>query len=102
MKQTKCLKIGRVILEAVLFLLLLAGLLFGTQKILKLNMGHRGSDSVRGFYQEERNSIDVLFVGASTMFCTIDPLVLYEDYGIAAYDFGSSAQPFALSYLFMQ
>ena len=102
MKQTKCLKIGRVIFKAVLFLLLLAGLLFGAQKILKLNMGHRGSDSVRGFYQEERNSIDVLFVGASTMFCTVDPLVLYEDYGIAAYDFGSSAQPFALSYLFMQ
>ncbi len=95
-------KVGKGIGKTVLFVGILAILLLETQEILKLNMGHRGTDSVKGFYEEEENSIEVLFVGASTMFCTADPLVLYEKYGITAYDYGSSAQPFALSYLFMQ
>lgn len=95
-------RIGKGICKTILFMGILAGLLLGIQEVLKLNMGHRGSDSVRGFYEEEDNSIEVLFIGASTMFCTADPLVLYEEYGIASYDFGSSAQPFELSYLFMQ
>lgn len=86
----------------VLFLGLFACLYHKAQEILKLDMGHRGTDNVTGFYAEKEDSIEVLFIGASTMFCTADPLVLYEEYGIASYDFGSSAQPFALSYLFMQ
>ena len=95
-------KAGKAVGKTILFLGILGVLLFGIQEILKLNMGHRGTDSVKGFYEEEENSIEVLFVGASTMFCTADPLVLYENYGIASYDYGSSAQPFELSYLFMQ
>ena len=95
-------KAGKGICKTILFMGILVGLLFGTQEILKLNMGHRGTDSVKGFYEEENNSIEVLFIGASTMFCTADPLVLYEEYGITSYDYGSSAQPFELSYLFMQ
>lgn len=102
MKRTKVFRIGAGVIKSGIFLAVLALLFTGAQQILKLNMGHRGTDNVNGFYTEEENSIEVLFVGASTMFCTADPLVLYEDYGIASYDFGSSAQPFELSYLFMQ
>lgn len=93
---------GKGLCKTVLLIGILAGLLLGAQEVLKLNMGHRGSDSVKGFYEEKENSIEVLFVGASTMFCTADPLVLYENYGITSYDYGSSAQPFELSLLFMQ
>ncbi len=90
------------ILRLFLFLGILALLYQKAEQILKLDMGHRGTDNVKGFYAEKENSVEVLFIGASTMFCTADPLVLYEEYGIASYDFGSSAQPFELSYLFMQ
>lgn len=102
MKQTGSLRIGAGIIKFILFSAILVFLFFKAQQILKLNMGHRGTDNLNGFYAEKENSIEVLFIGASTMFCTADPLVLYEDYGIASYDFGSSAQPFELSYLFMQ
>lgn len=102
MKRTKALRIGAGFIKFGIFSAILAFLFSGAQQILKLNMGHRGTDNVNGFYAEKENSIEVLFIGASTMFCTADPLVLYEDYGIASYDFGSSAQPFELSYLFMQ
>lgn len=102
MKQRKALAFGKGLVKVIIFLGILGFLFLKAQQILKLNTGHRGTDNVNGFYAEEENSIEVLFIGASTMFCTADPLVLYEDYGIASYDFGSSAQPFELSYLFMQ
>ncbi len=102
MKGLAMKRTGILLCKVVLFLGILGFLFLHIQQRLKLNMGHRGTDNITGFYEEKENSVEVLFVGASTMFCTMDPLVLYEDYGIASYDFGSSAQPFELSYLFMQ
>lgn len=57
---------------------------------------------VDGFYAEKRNDIDLVVIGSSNSFCTVDPLVLYEDYGIAAYDFGSSSQPMHISVLYLK
>ena len=102
MKGLAMKRAGILLCKVVLFLGILGFLFLHIQQRLKLNMGHRGTNNITGFYEEKENSVEVLFVGASTMFCTMDPLVLYEDYGIASYDFGSSAQPFELSYLFMQ
>ena len=84
------------------FLVIFAVLFLSIQDTLKLKMGHRGTDSVKGFYEEEEDSVEVLCLGASTAWCTVDPLVLYEEYGIAAYDFGSSAQPFELTAAFLE
>ncbi len=102
MKWFKLGNAGKIFCKIVLFTAILTAAFLYIQQTLKLDMGHRGTDNVNGFYAEKEDSIEVLFVGASTMFCTVDPLVLYEDYGIASYDFGSSGQPFELSYLFMQ
>lgn len=85
-----------------IFIVLLAFIFTGVQSVLKLNMGHRGTDNVKGFYELTDNSVDVLIIGASTAFCTVDPIVLYEEYGITAYDFTSSAQPVELSRLFLE
>ena len=93
MRFGKVWSLGKSLGKTALFLLLLFGLFLKAEQILKLDMGHRGTDNVNGFYAEEENSVEVLFIGSSTMFCTADPLVLYEEYGIASYDFGSSAQP---------
>jgi len=91
----KCIKIT-------VFLGILLALFLSIQHVLVKDTGHRGSDVVKGFYAEERESIDVVFLGSSTMFCTADPLVLYEEYGIASYDFGCSAQPFVSEYLYLK
>lgn len=88
--------------KAAVFLGILFALLLIVQKILVKSTEHRGSDVVKGFYAEKENDIDVVFLGSSQMFCTADPLVLYEEYGIAAYDFGCSVQPFASEYLYLK
>lgn len=92
----------RAVVGILVFLAVFAALFLSIQDILKLKMGHRGTDSVKGFYEEEEDSVEVLCLGASTAWCTVDPLVLYEEYGIAAYDFGSSAQPFELTAAFLE
>ncbi len=47
---------------------------------------------VNGFYKLEEDSLDVLFLGASQMFCGVNAQKLTEEYGISSYDFGASAQ----------
>lgn len=56
----------------------------------------------KSFYSVPKNSVDLLVVGSSNMFCTVDPVQLYEQYGILAYDMGSSSQSLDISYLFLQ
>lgn len=55
-----------------------------------------------GFSDEEENSIDVLFLGTSNMFLTINPVLLYEDTGITAFDFGSSSQSLNMTYMYLK
>ena len=39
----------------------------------------------RGFYEEEKNSLDVLFLGNSDVYRGISPIILWDDHGIASY-----------------
>lgn len=72
------------------------------QEILKAKYVQDSTAIVNGFYAEKKNDIEVLFLGSSNCFCTIDPLVLYDEYGIAAYNFASSSQPMDISLLYLK
>lgn len=54
------------------------------------------------FYQLEDNSVDVLALGSSHAFCTFNTGYLYENYGIAAYVLGGSAQPIWNTYYYLE
>lgn len=84
------------------FAILLLGALGVAQNILKAKFINDSTTIVNGFYAEEKNDIDVLFLGSSNCFCTINPLVLYKEYGIAAYNFASSSQPMDISLLYLK
>lgn len=88
--------------KIILFILLSAVCMGIAGRILNAKFINDSTTIVDGFYAEKKNDIDVLVVGSSNSFCTIDPLVLYEEYGIAAYDFGSSSQPLNLSLLYLK
>ncbi len=57
---------------------------------------------VDGFYELKENSIEVLFLGPSQMFCGIDSQKLTEEYGIQSYDFGASSQNLTITYYYLQ
>lgn len=49
------------------------------------------ADLIYPYYSEKENSLDVVFVGSSHVMCGVFPMDLWNDYGIASYDFTSSA-----------
>ena len=88
---------------AVVFFFLFIGFVLGiTGKIVRAKFTGDSTTIVDGFYAEKKNDIDVIVIGSSNSFCTVNPLVLYEEYGIAAYDFGSSSQPMNISELYLK
>lgn len=54
--------------------------------------------SMETFYRLDRNSVDVLFLGSSHCYCSVDIANLWENYGIAAYSLSISGQDLASSY----
>lgn len=54
------------------------------------------------FYDMPENSIGVLFLGSCNTYNSVNTMVLWEEYGIAAYDFGTSDQPVLASYYYLK
>lgn len=57
--------------------------------------------TIYGFYEEPKNTIETLFLGASIVVDGITPAELYRDYGICAYNMGTEQQPMMASYYWM-
>jgi len=90
-------------IAAVAFFFLFIGVvLTAADRIVRAKFMGDSTTIVQGFYAEKRNDIDMIVIGSSNSFCTVDPITLYEQYGIAAYDFGSSSQPMNISVLYLK
>ena len=51
-----------------------------------------------GTYYEDKDTIDVLFLGSSHVYCGVSPYEIYNEYGITSYVCASSEQPMWISY----
>lgn len=60
------------------------------------------TSSYRQFYEMERDSIDVLFFGASVAVNSFSPQEIYNAYGIRSYNLGSEQQSVFLSYFWLK
>ncbi len=49
-----------------------------------------------GFYIEDKNTIDVAFIGASEVFSDYSPALAYEKYGYTSYAFASGGAPISV------
>lgn len=59
--------------------------------------------SMYAFYHfMEKDTLDVLCVGSSHVYCGVNPVQMYEDYGIAAYDLAAGSQSIAFSYYYLE
>lgn len=57
-----------------------------------------GISQMESLYKQKKDSIDVLFLGSSRIFCNVRTGVLWDEYGIAAYDLGGAETPTWSSY----
>lgn len=89
---------AKTIIKLICFMILLGTVLYyvGQWFIPYSDDSSRQSDS---FYKTEKNSVDALIVGSSSVFVGITPLELYEDFDISAYTRGNSTQAPAITYM---
>ena len=83
------------------FILLLLITLYLLSCVLKVKSGH-GIDQQEGLYWQEENSIDVMFLGTSHVHCDINTGLLYDSYGITAYDYSGAEQPLWMTYYYLK
>lgn len=98
-------KIALFALKLISFLIVFA-VLFGVSQRILIPKYVEGSTistaNIDTFYSLEKNSIDVLFLGASQMYCSVNAKKLNEEYGIKAFDFGASSQTIVTTYYYLQ
>lgn len=86
------------IIKIILFLGVLSYLCIHITYVLRWNTDEKRN--LMGFYAEEKNSLDVVFIGSSSLWTSINPLTIYEKEGITSYVIATSAQrPSSLIYL---
>ena len=71
--------VTRTVKTACFFLTIMVSCLLLQQYLLR-NVDHN-SLRVEGFYQEERDSLDVVFIGASDIYTSFMPGRAYEQHG---------------------
>lgn len=64
----------------------------------KTEHGIRQADML---YSQPENSIDVLFLGSSHIHYDVNTALLWDEYGIAAYDYSAAEQPLWITYHYL-
>lgn len=83
------------IISIIVFACIFVGLLLRVSYVLRDKEFTSVQDNFR---QLKRDSVDVVFIGQSHCFCTIDPEILAEEYGIESFMLATSAQTVPMSY----
>lgn len=87
---------GKKLLHSTLFFLIFAVLFAFFNHVMapKNNTDNAGmhDSNAKGFLAEPENSLDVLFLGDSEVFCCVVPLEIWESQGITSYVCGTSDQ----------
>ncbi len=71
-------------------ILALAVSLWFLQTFVLCNAGHN-TERVRGFYLEDENSLDVVFVGSSEVYCCYSPALAYKECGFTSYPYATES-----------
>lgn len=91
----------RKIVKFCVFLIIFLVFFNRVQQIYQQKFIDDSTRIVKGFYEEEDNTIDVIALGPSSMWTSLMPIELYKLYGIRSYDMGGSAQPINATYLYL-
>ncbi len=82
------------IIQSAVFLLLLSLCLSAAGNILKAKAGFKGKRP----YFEDTLPVDVLFAGSSHMHESVDPMYLWDEFGITSYNLASAGESMQLTY----
>jgi len=94
----------RNIIKTMAFICILTILFQYVQKVMIFKTLNYWADiaTVQDLYKLEKNSIDVVNIGGSNALTSFAPMELYENYGISAYNLGTTYQPVFISYYLLE
>lgn len=92
------------IIKGIVFLLIFGLLLGCVSRILcpKWIDGTNETYVTEGFYDLDRDSLDVFLVGNSQIIFGLNAMKMYDDYGISAYSLATGSQPAMISYYWLK
>lgn len=62
----------------------------------------KSTEGIIGLYNLPKDRVDVLFLGSSHSYCTVNTAQLWEEHGIAAADISEAAQVFPIEYHYLR
>lgn len=83
------------------FLILFVVTIYLASSILRVKSPH-GINQLEGLYWQPDHTIDVVMMGTSHIHCNVNTALLWEKYGIAAYDYSGAEQPLWMTYFYLR
>lgn len=88
------------IIKAVLFTLIFILLFAYVSKVVTYPSDYRNYQWIGGFYEEEEESLDAVYIGSSNCYAFWNSMTAWDEYGIAVYPYSCNAMSFlATEYL---
>lgn len=94
-------KISKKNIILIIYSILLIITLLFAKSLLRVKSEH-GIRQARDMYIQPKDSIDVVFLGSSHIHCGVNTALLWEKYGIAAYDYSGAEQPLWMTYYYLK
>lgn len=88
-------------LKGIVVIIVFAIALIIANRILVLK-SEDGYDQIQSYYKQKNNTVDLLFLGSSKVYCQIDTGILWDEFGISSFDLGGAEAPTWNSYYFMK
>ncbi|MBR6326006.1 MAG: hypothetical protein IKR61_04300 [Lachnospiraceae bacterium] len=92
--------IKKYCIRGAILLLTVVSILFA-DRLLCDHTAH-GIRQARCIYDQPEDSIDVAMIGSSHIHCDVNTALLWEKYGITAYDYSAAEQPLWITYYYLQ
>ncbi|MBQ7563118.1 MAG: hypothetical protein IJT16_03910 [Lachnospiraceae bacterium] len=92
----------RINLIKAIFIIVIAVVTYVMLDRILLLKSEDGIEQIKAMYQQEEDSIDVLFVGTSHTYCHANTGLLWSEFGISAYNLGGAEQPYWNTYYYIK
>ncbi|OPJ57707.1 hypothetical protein [Clostridium oryzae] len=93
--------IRKAIQKSFIFTVILLFILSILNPVFVIKVGHRAK-MIQGLYQHRNNDFDVVLLGSSHMNSSINPNMLWKQYGITSFNYGTGGQPIDVTYFLLK
>lgn len=93
------------LIKVIVFIVLFSMIFLYVNEVVgfkQLTLPWNMTNKITGLRNEPKNTMDVMYFGSSHMYCSINPVVMWEEAGIPSYSFATQQQPVWISYHYMK